>query len=62
MGELSMRRITKQDELWLCDDCGQEGVRANGKAITDTHDTIVMWFCYNCVEKVKRTIERNNAL
>ena len=62
MGELIIRRLTKDDELWLCDDCGQEGVRANGKAITDTYDTIIMWFCYNCVEKVKRTIERNNAL
>ena len=54
MGELFIRRITKQDELWLCDDCGQEGVRANGKDITTSQGEFVMWFCYNCVEKVKQ--------
>lgn len=62
MGKMIIRRLTSKDELWLCDDCGQEGVKDNGKAIRDTHDTMIMWFCYNCVEGFKRTIERNNAL
>jgi hypothetical protein len=58
MGELFIRRITSQDELWLCDDCGQEGLKASGKEINHNGE-MVMWFCYNCVERVKRTIERN---
>lgn len=56
MGELFIRRITEQDELWLCDDCGQQGVKANGKDITTSTGEFVMWFCYNCVERVKRVV------
>jgi hypothetical protein len=55
MGELFIRKLTPQDELWLCDDCGQEGLKASGKAIY-SHDLMVMWFCYNCVERVKRAV------
>ena len=54
MGEVFIRRITDQDKLWLCDDCGQQGIRANGKDIMTSGGEVVMWFCYNCVEKVKR--------
>jgi ribosomal protein L37AE/L43A len=54
MGEMFIRRLTDKDELWLCDDCGQEGVRANGKDIQDTSGQTVIWFCYNCVQKVTR--------
>ena len=56
MGELIIRRLTKDDELWLCDDCGQQGVKANGKDITTSTGEFVMWFCYNCVERVKRVV------
>jgi hypothetical protein len=54
MGELFIRRVTEKDQVWLCDECGQDGIRANGKDITDTSGQLVMWFCYNCVEKEKR--------
>ena len=53
MGELFIRRLTDKDELWVCDNCNQEGVRANGKEIKNNGE-MVMWFCYNCVEKEKR--------
>jgi hypothetical protein len=51
MGELFIRKITEADELWVCDNCNQQGVRANGKDIQG-HKEVVMWFCYNCVQKV----------
>jgi hypothetical protein len=54
MGELSIRRITDQDQVWICDKCNQQGIRANGKDITTSQDEFVMWLCYNCVEKEKR--------
>lgn len=50
-GELFMRALTEADELWVCDNCNQQGVRANGKDING-HKEVVMWFCYNCVRKV----------
>jgi len=55
MGELFIRRLTPQDELWKCDDCGQDGLRASGKEIK-SNGQIVIWFCYNCVERVKRAV------
>ena len=56
MGEISIRRLTPADQLWLCDSCQQEGVRANGKDITSTSGEFVMWFCYNCVEGVLKSV------
>jgi hypothetical protein len=51
MGTLFVRKITEADELWVCDNCNQQGVRANGKDIMGAKE-VVMWFCYNCVRKV----------
>lgn len=51
MGELFMRPLTEADELWICDSCGQEGVRANGREIQGNKE-VVMWFCFNCMQKV----------
>lgn len=53
MGEIFMRSLTEADQLWLCDDCGQQGVRANGKDII-LNNEVVMWICYNCVHKAKQ--------
>jgi predicted RNA-binding Zn-ribbon protein involved in translation (DUF1610 family) len=50
MGELSIRKLTSADELWVCDDCGQEGIRANGREIHSNQE-MVMWLCFNCVQK-----------
>jgi hypothetical protein len=55
MGELFIRKLTDKDELWVCDDCGQEGLKASGKAVIDKGE-MVMWFCYNCVERVKSAL------
>ena len=54
MGYIEMRPLTPADELWVCDDCEQQGVKANGKVITDTQNEVVLWFCYNCVNKTLR--------
>jgi len=54
MGYIEMRKLTPADELWVCDDCEQEGVRANGKEIKDSTNDVVMWFCYNCVQRTLR--------
>jgi ribosomal protein L37AE/L43A len=56
MGKMFIRELTSQDELWVCDDCGQEGIRANGRSITTNRNELVIWFCYNCVERVKREL------
>jgi len=53
MGFVSSRIITDRDEIWVCDDCGQEGIRANGHEITANNE-VVIWFCFNCVQKVRR--------
>jgi len=50
MGYVEVRRLTSADELWVCDSCNQQGVRANGKDITSNKE-VVMWFCYNCVQR-----------
>ena len=50
MGYVTARKLTASDELWLCDSCNQEGVRANGRDIQDNKE-VVMWFCFNCVQK-----------
>jgi len=52
MGELFIRKLTEADELWVCDSCEQEGVRANGREIKDHTKEVIMWFCYNCMQKV----------
>lgn len=52
MGYVQMRRITPNDKIEVCDRCEQKGVYANGKEIKDTYGTVVMWFCYNCSDKV----------
>ena len=53
MGEMYIRKLTPQDEIWVCDDCKQTGVRANGQDITDTSGEVVMWFCYTCAERLR---------
>jgi len=52
MGYIEVRKITPNDVIWACDDCGQEGVQANGKGIYDNSGVMIMWFCYNCKERM----------
>ncbi len=45
------------EELELCDSCNQEGRLIKGQFITDSSGQPVMWFCFNCVNKV--TMQEN---
>jgi hypothetical protein len=40
------------EELEICDSCNQEGRLIKGQFITDSSGQPVMWFCFNCVNKV----------
>lgn len=51
MGEMFIRKLTEADEVWLCDNCANEGVRANGKEIVGTGNLSILWFCYNCIQE-----------
>lgn len=58
MGYVEIVRRVQDHELDLCDQCGQQGVRENGKIITDNYSQDILWFCYNCVETQKRSLSR----
>ena len=58
MGYVEIVRRVQDHELDLCDQCGQQGVRENGKIITDNYSQDILWFCYNCVEAQKRSLSR----
>ena len=52
MGHIQIRKLTPADELWLCDNCNQEGVRANGYEVLDSFNEIVLWVCYTCKHRL----------
>lgn len=52
MGELFIRKLNEADQIWVCDNCEQEGVVANGKSV-EVNEDVVMWFCYNCIANNK---------
>jgi hypothetical protein len=58
MGYVEIVRRVQDHELDICDQCGQQGVRENGKMITDNYSQDILWFCYNCVETQKRSLSR----
>ena len=58
MGYVEIVRRVQDHELDICDQCGQQGVRENGKTITDNYSQDILWFCYNCVEAQKRSLSR----
>jgi hypothetical protein len=58
MGYVEIVRRVQDYELDICDQCGQQGVRENGKMITDNYSQDILWFCYNCVETQKRSLSR----
>ena len=51
MGYVEAIRVTP-DQLSLCDSCNQEGLTTSGKDIKDSYNESVLWFCFNCVQKV----------
>ena len=58
MGYVEIVRRVQDHELDICDQCGQQGVKENGKMITDNYSQDILWFCYNCVETQKRSLSR----
>jgi hypothetical protein len=54
MGYVTARKITPNDRMETCDSCEQKGVYANGKEVKDSNGEVVIWLCYNCVEKQLR--------
>jgi hypothetical protein len=58
MGYVEIVRRVQDHELDICDQCGQQGVRENGKMITDNYSQDILWFCYNCVEAQKKSLSR----
>jgi hypothetical protein len=51
MGYVEVRKLTPADKLTVCDSCEQEGLYASGKVIEDSYNEVVLWFCFNCVQK-----------
>jgi hypothetical protein len=51
MGYVELIPVTAE-QLTVCDDCNQQGLKTSGKTIFDAHNEPVLWFCFNCVQKV----------
>jgi hypothetical protein len=58
MGYVEIVRRVQDHELDICDQCGQQGVRENGKMITDNYSQDILWFCYNCVEAQTKSFSK----
>ena len=54
MGYVEARKLTSADRIETCDTCEQQGLYASGKEIKDSYNEVVLWFCFNCVEKTLR--------
>ena len=52
MGYVQIVRKVQSNELTKCDDCGNDELTSSGKYITDNLGQNVIWFCFNCVNKV----------
>ena len=51
MGYVEAIRVTP-DQLTLCDSCGHEGLTTTGRDIVDSQGVSILWFCFNCVNRV----------
>jgi hypothetical protein len=60
MGYVEIVRVTS-DQLDLCDQCGQQGLKTSGRMITDTYSQDILWFCFNCVEAQRQLRKKTNA-
>ena len=52
MGYAQIIRRVEAHELTNCDDCGNNELTSSGRLILDSRDEPVMWFCFNCVQKI----------
>jgi hypothetical protein len=51
MGYIETIRITP-DQLDLCDNCNQQGLKASGHYVNNSHGEAVIFFCFNCKRKL----------
>jgi len=58
MGYVEIVRRVQNHELDICDQCEQQGVKTNGKTITDSYSQDILWFCYNCVEAQTKSLSK----
>jgi hypothetical protein len=54
MGYAQIIRGVQPHELINCDDCNNDGLTSSGKYITDSSGQNVLWFCFNCIQKVTK--------
>ena len=52
MGYAQIIRKVEPHELTNCVDCGNDELTSSGRSITDSVNEVVMWFCFNCIQKV----------
>jgi|688.fasta_scaffold478045_1 hypothetical protein len=60
MGYAEIVRVTP-DQLDLCDQCGQQGLKTSGEMITDSYSQDILWFCFNCVQSQNQLRKKLNA-
>lgn len=58
MGYAQIIRRVEAHELTNCDNCGNDELTSSGKAITDSVNEVVMWFCFNCIQSVLNEVYR----
>jgi hypothetical protein len=51
MGYIETIRITPE-QLDLCDNCNQQGLKASGHYANDSYGEAVIFFCFNCKRKL----------
>lgn len=54
MGYVEIVRTVTPAELTKCDDCFNDELTSSGRFITDSINEIVMWFCYNCIQRTTK--------
>lgn len=52
MGYAQIVRKVEAHELTNCDYCENNELTSSGRYITDYVNENVMWFCFNCIQKV----------
>jgi hypothetical protein len=52
MGYVELIPVTAQ-QLDICDECCQQGLKTSGKTVNDEHGDPVLFFCFNCVHRLK---------
>lgn len=59
MGYFEIVKVTS-DQLDLCDQCDQQGLKTSGRMINDEYSQDILWFCFNCVEAQKKLKATSN--